>query len=157
MIQFAGSLAPGSDAGVSPEAKWLHEDRLHGLLSSPSVAAQSRSDVIKAVEVAAASASAEDWDGDGALPVSQTTLRYATRFLVALPQGVPSPSVLIDRDGDIVFEWGPRAQHTFSVSVARDGTLTYAGLFGHAQTHGRETLSEAIPLNILVNIERAGR
>ena len=157
MTPIAPAFAPGSDAGVSSEAWWLLSARLRGFAESPSVDARSRADVMRAVELAASRAELPDWDGDGAAPIEQTTLKYAARFLFALPQGIPSPSVLIDRDGDVVFDWGSSAQHTFSVSIARDGTLAYAGLFGRARTRGRENLSEGMSASLLAYIERAGR
>ena len=63
----------------------------------------------------------------------------------------------MDRDGDVVFDWGSSAQQTFSVSIARDGTLAYAGLFGRARTRGRENLSEGVSASLQAYIERAGR
>jgi hypothetical protein len=126
-------------------------------MESPSVAALSRANLLQQIEDAARQASVDDWDGEGGAPVEQSTMRYATRFVLSLPQGQPQPSVLVDRNGEITFDWGSSPQQTFSVSVGRDGTLTYAGLFGGAQSWGYETLAESFSLNILVNIDRAGR
>jgi hypothetical protein len=157
MTPVAPAFAPGSDAGVSREAWLLHQERLRGFICSQSVDAQSRAEVLLQVEEAVKRASVPDWDNEGAAPVEQTTVRYATRFLWALPQGMPAPSVLVDRDGDIVFDWGSHPRHTFSVSIARDGTLAYAGLFGRARTLGKENLTEGISASLLAYIERAGR
>jgi hypothetical protein len=149
-------FAPGSDVGVSREAWLLHEARLRGFASSASVGAQHRADALRQLETAAKEASVPNWDGEGAHPVEQSTLRYATRLLVGLPQGVASPTILVDRDGDIVFDWGPHPRSTFSVSIARDGMLAYAGLFGRARMLGGESLAEGFPATILAGIDRAG-
>ncbi len=155
MTSMAPSFAPGSDAGLSNEAQYLYYERIKDFMASPSVDTRRRAEVMRTVEEAAERATVPDWDGEGAMPVEQTTVSYASRFLWLLPRGVPSPSVLVDRDGDIVFDWGPHPRKTFSVSVARDGSLVYAGLFGLATTRGRENLLEGLSAAMLFYIERA--
>lgn len=155
MTSLPSAFAPGSDAGLSDDARLLYEQRIRGLIESPSVSALSRKAVLKEIEELTELANVEDWDGEGAAPVEQSTLRYATRFLLMMPQGRQAPSVVVDRNGEITFDWGSSPSHTFSVSVGRDGTLTYAGLFGGAQSWGYEKLEEQFPLTVFLNIARA--
>ena len=151
------AFSPGSDAGLSTEAWLLHNLRYQNVASSPSVDARERLETLRDIESAAQSSANDDWDGDGAAAVEQSTVRYAAKFVCALPTGIAAPGVLVDRDGDITLEWGSTARCTFSVSVARDGTLSYAGVFDQARTYGREGFTGAVPAVILVNIERASR
>jgi hypothetical protein len=155
VIPLAMAFGPTSDTALSAEARTLREDRVRGLLSSPSVGAQDRASILDRIQQVASEASVNNWDGDGGAAVEQSTLRYAWRFAYSLPQGTPAPDVVVDRDGDIVFDWAAHPHSVFSVSVGRDGTMTFAGLFGAAKQHGREPLSESIPATILVGIERA--
>ena len=157
MIAFAPDFSPGSDAGLSSEAEFLHELRYRHVASSPSVDASRRLETLQQVQDAAQSSAYDDWDGEGASAVEQSTVRYAAKFVWALPQGVTSPDVLVDRDGDLVFDWGTTARRTFSVSVGRDGTLSYAGVFDQAHTHGKELFTGAIPATILLSIDRVSR
>jgi hypothetical protein len=157
MTPLAAALAPGSDTGLSNDARLLYQERLRGLFESPSVGALWLKDLLSRMQAVAQMASTDDWDGDGGLAVEQSTLRYATRFVLGLPQGLAPSSVLVDRDGDITFDWGLLPTRTFSVSVSRDGTLTYAGFFDGAQTWGHEATAERTPASFLVNIDRTSR
>ena len=97
------------------------------------------------------------WDGYEARPVSAATLAYALQFLGDLPSEVDTPEVGADVDGDISLDldYGPR--NIFSVRISRDGTVHYAGLFGHATYHGSETLQQGIPEPVAEGIRRAIR
>jgi hypothetical protein len=95
-----------------------------------------------------------DRDDVDAAAVEPTTYRYALEFITLLPTTAPAPDVYADQDGEITFEWDHGPRRVFSVSVGRDGTLNYAGLFGHNKSHGVEHLVEAIPLAILANLAR---
>lgn len=77
---------------------------------------------------------------------------YAVAFLDQLPSDAPVPAMVIEDDGDIAFDWDVSARNTFSVSVSRDGTLRYGGLFGHRTRYGKDQLTSAIPQVILSGI-----
>src|SRR5688572_9463474 len=70
-----------------------------------------------ALDAASAEAAADNWDGYGGRAVTYGVKLRAQAFLDALPAGVPLPSIAVDPDGEIAFEWylGPR--QVFSVSV----------------------------------------
>ena len=115
----------------------------------------SRQRTVEAIAEAFAVAQTDNWDGVGSAPVDLSTMGYAIQFAKALPSVFPAPEIRVDRDGDLSFEWDRGPRQVFSVSVGRDGTLTYAGLFGHAKSHGVEHLREAIPLAVSTGISRA--
>ena len=95
-----------------------------------------------------------NWDGYGALPVNEQSAAYAAE-MIRMMDAVPEiPQISVDPDGEVAFEWDYGPRKVFSVSVGRDGTLTYAGLFGFSKTHGTEILSKSIPATIWANIER---
>lgn len=94
------------------------------------------------------------WDGYGAAPIEQETIRQAERFLNALPLGMIAPSVGAEPDGHITFEWYQSPRRILSVSVSPEGDLHYAALFGHSKTYGTEPFFGEIPSDILKLVRR---
>ena len=95
------------------------------------------------------------WDGYGAEPVGQETIRQAERFLNALPLGVAAPSVGAEPDGQITFEWYQSPRRILSVSVSREGDLHYAALLGYSRRYGTEAFFGEMPSEILRLVHRA--
>ena len=91
----------------------------------------------------------ENWDGFGAAPVNQETLRQAANFLDVLPLGTPAPEVGAEPDGHLTFEWYNSPRRTLSISVSPEGELHYAALLGARKIYGTEPFFGKIPSNIL--------
>ena len=108
----------------------------------------------EALSLAYETARVEDWDGEGSARIEPSTYDYASQFLRLLPSTIPVPEIDADTDGEILFEWDLGRRRVFSVSVGRDGTLTFAALFGYRKIHGTEPLREALPLVISESFER---
>ena len=108
----------------------------------------------EALDAAYNMAQVDDWDGEGSARVEPSTYGYASQFILLLPSTSPLPEIMPDTDGEILFEWDQGHRLVFSVSVGRDGTLTFAGLFGHAKIHGIEHLREALPLAVSDSLGR---
>ena len=104
--------------------------------------------VQEALDAAYVAAQVENWDGEGSARVEPSTYVYASQFIRLLPSTAPPPDIAADTDGEILFEWDQGRRRIFSVSVGRDGTLTFAGLFGHTKIHGTEHFREALPVVI---------
>ena len=99
--------------------------------------------------------SKEDWDGYGALPVSQKAYYEAIRFLKAWPLSLPVPELEPEPEGDIGFEWNFGKNKVFATSVHGTNFITYAGLLGAGnKTHGTEAFDGAIPQEIINKILR---
>lgn len=97
----------------------------------------------------------EGWDREGAARVEPSTYYFADEFLRLLPTtSLPNLEIAADRDGEILFEWDFGRRRVFSVSVGRDGTLSFAGLFGYAKIHGTEHLGELLPSAISDSLQR---
>jgi hypothetical protein len=95
-----------------------------------------------------------NWDGYGALPITDETYRLAFRFLEVLPPGTPAPSVGAEPDGHITLEWYSSPTRTLSVSVSPEGELHYAALIGPAKAYGTELFLGASPKVIVDLIHR---
>ena len=100
--------------------------------------------------------SEKDWDGYGALPITQEAYHEAVRFLVALPLAwLPTPEVGPEPEGDIGIEWNFGKNRIFVVSINGTNIITYAGLLGTGnKTHGTEVFDGSIPQTIVNNISR---
>lgn len=95
-----------------------------------------------------------NWDGQGALPVSDESYRAAFRFLEALPLGAVAPSVGVEPDGEMTLEWYYSPRRTLSISFSKNGELHYAALVGSSKSYGTEPFFGDIPKTILDLISR---
>lgn len=95
-----------------------------------------------------------NWDGYGAVPIDKESYHESLRFIQDLPKSLPSPEVTIEPDGEIAFEWSNNKRRIFSVSIGRNGELTYAGLYGYNKAHGTEFFGDELPKIILEGILR---
>ena len=92
------------------------------------------------------------WDGDSAEPVMHDTYLNAYRFLESLPLGIQKqPSVGVEPDGHITFEWYKSPRHTLSVSVSPDGFLYFSALLGLQKTNGTRAFVGEVP-KIIVDL-----
>ena len=100
----------------------------------------------------------ENWDGYGAAPVSEQTLKETYKFISLLPSSVPIPEeISADADGDILIEWYKDTAHLFTLTISANKTISYAGLFGpYSKVHGTEYFDYKIPQSILENIRKIG-
>ena len=85
------------------------------------------------------------WDGESAEPVLQDTYQNAYRFLESLPLGIQKPSVGVEPDGHITFEWYKSPRQTLSVSVSPDGFLYFSALLGLQKTNGTRVFVGEVP------------
>lgn len=146
---------PWADRGLSDDAKVFRRLNNDAAESASSMAfGEPKRAAQEALYEAYLSAYIDNWDGEGAAKVELSTYAYASQFLQLLPSSVPLPEITADIDGELLFEWDQGRRQIFTVSIGRDGTLTYAGLFGHTKTHGTEHFRETLPAIIAKNLGR---
>lgn len=146
---------PLLDTGVSLDAKRLGQLFEAGREEAASRSILGRHEAIRALDEAFIQAGVANWDGEGSEPADALSYEYAKLFLQTLPNWVPNPEASVDPDGELCFEWDYGRRAVFSLSLARDGTLSFAGLFGVAKQHGVESFTGDVPATILENIQRA--
>ena len=100
--------------------------------------------------------SVENWDGFGALPVSERAVSEATIFLKLLNNtNLPMPQISPEVDGGIEFEWYMSSDHIFTVSFNGKKILGYSGIFGEGDTfYGTSKIDSQIPDIIRWNISK---
>ncbi len=95
-----------------------------------------------------------NWDGYGAVPVTQETFNHVVRFLNALPLGTAAPSIGAEPDGQVTLEWYRSPRHLLSVSVTPHGELHYAALLGLRSIYGTEPFFGEVPIILLDIVHR---
>ncbi|HLF09904.1 MAG TPA: hypothetical protein VJA26_01725, partial [Gammaproteobacteria bacterium] len=92
-------------------------------------------------------------DGYQAKPITQATCGRVAAFLDNLPSWMSAPEIVPEADGEIAIEWYRAKDQTFSISVAENGPLHYAGLFGRdEEVHGVEPFADSVPIRLLAFI-----
>lgn len=157
ILQICSSVAANlmGDHGLSDTALDLRVALADATGFTGSIAlAHRREEAREALLEAYCHAINENWDGEGAAAADPISYGFASSVLDALPGWVPNPDVYVDPDGEFCVEWDNGPRSVFSVSVGRDGTLTYAGLFGSRKSHGVEPFTDSLPLIITQNLAR---
>lgn len=151
----AFGVSPWRDHAISNEARIVGEliNVASEFPGSVTVGEPKRT-LLKALFSAYQSAQIDGWDGDDARRVEPSSFMYADQFLRLLPSSLSLPEITADTDGEIFIEWDHGHRQVFSVSVGRDGTLSFAGLFGHEKVHGTEYIRETLPPLISAGLER---
>jgi len=148
-IPISGFAVSPFDRAVSGDARALRKLILDVSDFSHSVAlGEPKRAVHRALDVAFVRSFTQASAERGSRAVEPSTYVYSDMFLRLLPSDVTLPDIIVDTDGEILFEWDLGPRQLFSVSVGRDATLTFAGLWGLTKVHGTEHLQEALPLVI---------
>lgn len=96
----------------------------------------------------------DDWDGYGAAAVDPMSYFWARCFLMLLPAVDAGVEIAADPDGELSIEWYQAPDRVFSVSIGRDGRLSYAGRFGRSTVSGTEYFADDIPWEISAHISK---
>lgn len=99
-------------------------------------------------------AQAEDWDGEGSAPISESSYDNARRFLADLPSSAPIPEVDVDADGEVVFEWFYGPAKVLTVVIGSNARLSFARLTGLSESHGRTFFVDEVPDEILRSLQQ---
>jgi hypothetical protein len=80
----------------------------------------------------------------------------AQRFLLALPTALPAPSLSLDDDKEVSFDWSGSAHRLMTVTLREDGRLTYAArLSAFNKEHGTKWFDEAVPQRVIELVQEA--
>jgi hypothetical protein len=91
-----------------------------------------------------------DWDGQGAVAISDQVIAIAKNVVAALfallPKGTPAPEVIPEGDGEICISWSVDRDRLFSLSLGAHGKINFAGQFGkEGGIHGWQPLDATSP------------
>ena len=145
-VATSNALSP---VGVSLQQAWQDATQ-----AAHTTATQRQVDLAIALIEACSRASEDGWDAYGGRGVSPTAYITAGALLRVLPEQVPLPEISVHPDGELALDWVVGKRKTFTISVAEDGTLSYAGLFGKNKVTGREVFFGVFPATLIPHIKR---
>lgn len=148
---FFSDAAIGTDAG---NIKEQFEEIVSDNEKSISFGHQVANEIVQELNNIYEDCSQPNWDSYGATPIDIETYRESLRFIEYLPKDIPCPELTPEPDGEVSFEWFISNQKLFSVSIGRNGELSYAGIYGIIKAHGAEFLGDELPKTIFENIKR---
>ena len=151
IYDFFSDPAIGTDAG---DIKKQFEEIVYSNEKSISFGQQITNEIIQELHNIYEGCGQPNWDGYGAKPVDLETYHESLRFIGYLPKDIPCPELAPEPDGEVSFEWYKNNQRLFSVSIGRNGELSYAGLYGINKAHGAEFLGDELRKTIFENIKR---
>jgi len=80
----------------------------------------------------------ENWDGEGALPITIDVASRAKRIVDLLPEGIISPDVVSVPNGQIMLEWIGSRNIMLNVMISGEKAV-YAGILGRERPSGQWT------------------
>ena len=114
---------------------------IHGMDESPQDAlgsfseygaVRSNEDLLSALISLPSKYGVEDWDGNGAAPLSEHSFSSAVYLARRLPPSFPAPRVVVDPDGDVCFKWersrNTRLELTISSANTYYALVVYKGM-----------------------------
>jgi hypothetical protein len=91
-----------------------------------------------------------DWDGQGAVAITDQVIAIAKKVVAALfallPRGTPAPDLIPEADGEICISWAADTNRLLSLSVGAHGKINFAGQFGkEGGIHGWQPIDATSP------------
>lgn len=106
------------------------------------------------IEELALTHSQPNWDGYGASPIAPEAKAFAQSIIDQLPSTIPAPDPTADPEGDLALTWDFAPGHVFTLSIGRDGMLSYAGLLGQGRKkHGMEPFEGTVPAVVVESVQ----
>ena len=88
----------------------------------------------------------DNWNGEGAEPITAEAASRASELLVSLPSYLPVPDIFPDPSGAISFEWYRRPKHRLVLSIYGNGAVEFAGLLGVGnEVYGEARMAGGLP------------
>ncbi len=145
------SILPGGGSwrASSEEAGAIERLTLSIVESMQSSETLGRATQRQAIYVVARDCAQPGWDGADAAPVQRDTVLWAERFLQLLPLSLPRPTVGVEPDGDLTFEWYASRHRLLSVSISPSGMMHYAAMIGSARQSGRLLMGNEMPSELI--------
>jgi hypothetical protein len=90
-----------------------------------------------------------NWDGYGARQVNSLSIAYAARFLFQLPSSSPLPTIDVDPDGEVSFDWIGPEEEELTISISGKGVISYSLILGETDhDHGQRLFRGKVPSEI---------
>lgn len=95
-----------------------------------------------------------DWDGRDALPIPRAAIAEAEQLIALIPKHYPMPDIIPEPSGEVGFEWYIGPYRVLLLSIAGDGYINYAGLYGFKDAdYGSKPLTGKLNKKIVTLLE----
>lgn len=80
----------------------------------------------------------DGWDGEGSVAVSKDIKSTAVNFLKSLHSlNLEFPEMCVKADGEIAFNWINSKENFLSISIGKNGTLSFLHVYYLLRGHGK--------------------
>jgi hypothetical protein len=150
------SVFPSIGFGADFEGLRKYYDKIVGTLREAETLGRPLDEALESLTEVYKECSEENWDGYGALPITEDAYREAERLIKSLPltSFIPMPEITPEPNGELGLEWYKENRKTFVVSVSGKNEIVFAGLFGVNRVHGTEYFGDILPHIIIENLKR---
>jgi hypothetical protein len=131
---FQDQLSHSVSQGARQALKSVHEV-FNALCGSWTLGEKNR-EILKLLDEISEECNTDDWDGYGAVPVSNDALAKARDFIAAFPPNLPAPEVSASASGEVLFDWIQNQDRMVTVAIDGDGKVSFASVNGGASSHG---------------------
>ena len=80
----------------------------------------------------------ENWDGEGALPVSTETVDIALKLVDFFPEYMGAPYISASPQGEVEFDWAGTESGMLTVGVCPTREVAFAALFNDSRVSGSQ-------------------
>lgn len=115
-----------------------------GVSIAPTFAHPERNDFFQEIIEIQEECADTNWDGDGALPISQKSINYARKFFKALPLSIDVPEPVPEPNGELALVWRQNGYH-IAVSISEKAELAFGGRVKSGSIAGTEKFDGTIP------------
>lgn len=110
--------------------------------------------MLLAIERAEAEFSRENWNGQGALPVSRESLNTARNFALALPEDISEePAISAFQDGTLSLAWESE-KAICTLSMEKDNCINYAMNDDNGADYGKRRLVNGVIPDVILQLIR---
>lgn len=144
--------------GVGEESQTIEElldEEIASRINETGLWQKRFADLADSMSTVLSECSESNWDGYGAMPISEEAVHEAMYFISQLPSYFPIPGVVPEPDGDLGLEWYHDPGNQLVLTFSGKNIVTFAGIFeGVNKTYGSELFIDSIPVLITQILRR---
>lgn len=96
----------------------------------------------------------ENWDDEGARPLTNALRLTVDKFLNELPPDVADPEISPEADGDLLLEWCYGPTEVLSLCIGENHRLSYACIIGDEEFDGKGRFRNEVPERIRTALDQ---
>jgi len=138
----------GISTNPSSEFDYSANDLLSFLSNLPRMAIQRSQRLSEVLDDIFEKCLTENWDDEGARPLTEELRRTVDKFLNELPPTISDPDISPEADGDLLLEWWYGPTEVLSLCISENHRLSFAGIIGDKEFDGKDYFGNELPESI---------